>query len=107
MISISNVSKSYKGAPKPALNDVSLEIAKGDFVFLVGASGSGKSSLLRLMFREEIPTAGSVFVLGENLVTTPSRRIPFFRRRIGVVFKTSDCFQTKPFLRMWHSPLKF
>jgi cell division transport system ATP-binding protein len=87
MISISNVSKQYRGSARPALNNVSLEIAKGDFVFLVGASGSGKSSLMRLMLREDVPTKGSVHVLGENLVGIPSRRIPFFRRRLGVVFQ--------------------
>ena len=87
MISISNVSKQYRGSARPALNNVSLEIAKGDFVFLVGASGSGKSSLMRLMLREDVPTKGSVNVLGENLVGIPSRRVPFFRRRLGVVFQ--------------------
>ena len=87
MISISNVTKTYKGSPKPALDGVSLEIEKGDFVFLVGASGSGKSSLLRLMLREEVPSKGDVFVLGENLVAIPSRRVPYFRRKIGVVFQ--------------------
>jgi cell division transport system ATP-binding protein len=87
MISISNVTKTYKGSPKPALDGVSLEIEKGDFVFLVGASGSGKSSLLRLMLREELPSKGDVFVLGENLVAIPSRRVPYFRRKIGVVFQ--------------------
>ena len=87
MISISNVSKQYRGSARPALNNVSLEIAKGDFVFLVGASGSGKSSLMRLMLREDVPTKGSVHVLGENLVGIPSRRVPFFRRRLGVVFQ--------------------
>jgi cell division transport system ATP-binding protein len=87
MISISNVSKQYKGSARPALNNVSLEIGKGDFVFLVGASGSGKSSLMRLMLREDVPTKGSVHVLGENLVGIPSRRVPFFRRRLGVVFQ--------------------
>lgn len=87
MISIANASKHYKGAPKPALNNVSLEVEKGDFVFLVGASGSGKSSLMRLMLREDVPTKGSVHVLGENLVGIPSRRVPFFRRRLGVVFQ--------------------
>jgi cell division transport system ATP-binding protein len=66
---------------------VSLEVAKGDFVFLVGASGSGKSSLMRLMLREDVPTKGTVNVLGENLVGIPSRRVPFFRRRLGVVFQ--------------------
>ncbi|MFM1956604.1 MAG: hypothetical protein RLZ41_3 [Actinomycetota bacterium] len=87
MITISNVSKQYRGSARPALNNVSLEIAKGDFVFLVGASGSGKSSLMRLMLREDVPTKGSVHVLGENLVGIPSRRVPFFRRRLGVVFQ--------------------
>ncbi len=87
MISISNVTKQYKGSPRPALNAVSLEIVKGALVFLVGASGSGKSSLMRLMLREDVPTSGSVHVLGENLVGIPSRRIPFFRRRLGVVFQ--------------------
>ena len=87
MISISNVSKQYRGSARPALNNVSLEVAKGDFVFLVGASGSGKSSLMRLMLREDVPTKGSIHVLGENLVGIPSRRVPFFRRRLGVVFQ--------------------
>jgi cell division transport system ATP-binding protein len=87
MISISNVSKQYRGSARPALNNVSLEVSKGDFVFLVGASGSGKSSLMRLMLREDVPTKGSVHVLGENLVGIPSRRVPFFRRRLGVVFQ--------------------
>lgn len=87
MISISNVTKQYKGAPRPALDDVSIEIDKGDFVFLVGTSGSGKSSLLRLMLREDVPSKGSVSVLGENLVAIASRRIPQFRRNIGMVFQ--------------------
>lgn len=87
MIRIENVTKQYKGSSRPALKNVSLEIEKGDFVFLVGASGSGKSSLMRLMLREDIPTSGSVHVMGENLVAIPSRRIPFFRRKLGVVFQ--------------------
>ena len=87
MISISKVTKTYKGAQRPALNEVSIEIEKGDFVFLVGESGSGKSSLMRLMLREDTTTKGSVFVLGENLSKIPSRRIPNFRRKLGVVFQ--------------------
>jgi cell division transport system ATP-binding protein len=87
MISVQNVTKKYKGTPRPALDKVSLEIEKGDFVFLVGASGSGKSSLMRLMLREDIPNSGSVHVLGENLVGLPARRVPFFRRKLGVVFQ--------------------
>jgi cell division transport system ATP-binding protein len=87
MISVQNVTKKYKGTPRPALDQVSLEIEKGDFVFLVGASGSGKSSLMRLMLREDIPNSGAVHVLGENLVGLPARRVPFFRRNLGVVFQ--------------------
>ena len=87
MISMRNVTKQYKGAPRAALDDVSIEIDKGDFVFLVGTSGSGKSSLLRLMLREDVPSKGSVSVLGENLVAIASRRIPQFRRNIGMVFQ--------------------
>lgn len=95
MIRIENVTKQYKGSSRPALNNVSLEIEKGDFVFLVGASGSGKSSLMRLMLREDIPTNGSVHVMGENLVAIPSRRIPFFRRKLGVVFQDFRLLPTK------------
>ena len=58
-----------------------------DFVFLVGASGSGKSSLLRMMLREDVPSKGSIFVLGENLISIPARRVPYFRRNIGMVFQ--------------------
>lgn len=87
MIRIENVTKKYRGTSRPALNNVSLEIEKGDFVFLVGASGSGKSSLMRLMLREDVPSSGSVHVLGENLVGIPSRRVPYFRRKLGVVFQ--------------------
>jgi len=87
MIRIDNVTKHYRGANRPALNGVSLEIEKGDFVFLVGASGSGKSSLMRLILREDVPNSGSVFVLGENLRRIPGRRVPYFRRKMGMVFQ--------------------
>jgi len=87
MIRIDNVTKHYRGAQRPALDGVSLEIEKGDFVFLVGASGSGKSSLMRLILREDIPNSGGVFVLGENLRRIPGRRVPYFRRKLGMVFQ--------------------
>ena len=87
MIRIQNVTKQYPGNSRPALDRVSLEVEKGDFVFLVGASGSGKSSLMRLMLREDVPTSGTVHVLGDNLATISSRRVPFFRRKLGVVFQ--------------------
>jgi len=87
MIRIDNVTKQYRGANRPALDGVSLEIDKGDFVFLVGASGSGKSSLMRLILREDVPNSGIVHVLGENLRRIPGRRVPYFRRKMGMVFQ--------------------
>ena len=66
MISLQRVSKMYKNGVV-ALDDVSIEVEKGEFVFLVGPSGSGKSSSLRLLLREEDPTSGEVFVAGKNL----------------------------------------
>lgn len=87
MIRLENVYKTYRGSANAALDDVSLNIERGDFVFLVGSSGSGKSSLLRLMLREEKADSGNVLVLGENLSKIPSRRVSQLRRRLGVVFQ--------------------
>jgi cell division transport system ATP-binding protein len=87
MIRFDSVTKRYRGAPRPALDDVTLEIGAGEFVFLVGASGSGKSSLLRLMLREEKPTSGEIHVLGQRLTSISTRKVPYFRRSLGVVFQ--------------------
>lgn len=87
MIRLDNVSKTYRGAGESALTGIDLEIARGEFVFLVGASGSGKSSLLRLLLREEKPDSGELFVLGESLKSMPQRQVPKYRRRLGVVFQ--------------------
>ena len=87
MIRFDHVTKSYSGTSRPALNDVSLEIRSGEFVFLVGASGSGKSSFLRLVLKEERASKGDVHVLGRHLNTLASRKVPFFRRSLGVVFQ--------------------
>jgi cell division transport system ATP-binding protein len=87
MILFDDVSKMYRSAPKPALNNVSITIGAGEFVFLVGASGSGKSSLLRLVLKEEAPSSGEIHVLGQDLRRIPSRKVPLFRRSLGVVFQ--------------------
>lgn len=87
MIRFDEVSKTYSRKARPALDGISLEILKGEFVFLVGASGSGKSTLIRMVLREESPTSGEVHVLGQRLKALPSRRVPFFRRNLGVVFQ--------------------
>ena len=87
MIRLEAVSKTYHGAGYAALSSIDLEIDRGEFVFLVGASGSGKSSLLRLLLREEKPDSGGLYVLGENLGSLPQRRVASYRRQLGVVFQ--------------------
>ena len=87
MILFDQVSKVYRGAARPALTGVSLDVQPGEFVFLVGSSGSGKSTLLRLVLKEERPSAGSVHVLGQDLRRIPARKVPHFRRNLGVVFQ--------------------
>mgnify|MGYP002642774958 FL=1 len=86
MITLENVSKSYaKG--QPALNDVSLHIDKGEFVFIVGNSGSGKSTLIKLLLKELEPTSGTIIVNDQNLGKMKRRKIPKYRRGVGVVFQ--------------------
>jgi cell division transport system ATP-binding protein len=87
MIRFDHVSKSYKGTPRPALDDLTTEILRGEFVFVVGASGSGKSTFLRLILREEKATRGRLHVLGQDLSTISNRKVPYFRRNVGVVFQ--------------------
>ncbi|WP_108250413.1 cell division ATP-binding protein FtsE [Planctomonas deserti] len=87
MIRFDSVSKIYSGTSKPALNDVTLEILRGEFVFLVGASGSGKSTFLRLVLKEDKPTKGTIHVLGQQLSQLSGRKVPYYRRNLGVVFQ--------------------
>ena len=87
MINFDNVSKQYKNSSTPALNDINLNIEQGEFVFLVGQSGSGKSSLLRLLLKEEKPSSGTVTVDGINVGKLPNRKVPAFRRTMGIVFQ--------------------
>ena len=87
MINFDSVSKQYKNSNTPALDDINLNIEQGDFVFLVGQSGSGKSSLLRLLLKEEKPTSGTVTVDGINVAKLPNRKVPAFRRTMGIVFQ--------------------
>jgi cell division transport system ATP-binding protein len=87
VIRFENVTKLYPGQDKPALDSVSIEIVKGEFVFLVGLSGSGKSTFLRLILREERPTSGTIHVAGKDLGTLAAHKVPELRRQVGTVFQ--------------------
>lgn len=86
MIQFNNVSKKYDNGTH-ALKDINLSIDKGDFVFVVGSSGAGKSTFLKLMMREEVPSTGSIIVEDVDLTKIKKRDIPKFRRRLGIVFQ--------------------
>ena len=85
MIVMSHVTKAYGGVA--ALDDVTLHIARGEFVFLTGPSGAGKSTMIRLLHMEEKPTDGTMMVGGMNLNRLPRRYVPRLRRNLGVVFQ--------------------
>jgi cell division transport system ATP-binding protein len=87
MIRFDEVSKVYATGQRPALDKVSVDIERGEFVFVVGASGSGKSTMLRLVLKEERATSGTVHVAGRNLATLSSWKVPQLRRSIGTVFQ--------------------
>jgi cell division transport system ATP-binding protein len=87
VIRFDNVSKSYSKEDRPALRDVSLEVERGEFVFMVGSSGSGKSTFLRLILREERATYGQVHVLGKDLARLSNWKVPQMRRQLGTVFQ--------------------
>jgi len=87
VIKFENVTKVYPKSDKPALDNISLEVEKGEFVFLVGLSGSGKSTFLRLVLREEPPTTGLIHVAGKDLKTLSNWKVPQLRRQVGTVFQ--------------------
>jgi cell division transport system ATP-binding protein len=95
MIRFENVTKHYPSQQRPALRDVTLEVEKGEFVFLVGASGSGKSTFLRLVLKEEKPTQGGIHVAGKDLARLSNWKVPALRRQIGTVFQDFRLLPTK------------
>jgi cell division transport system ATP-binding protein len=87
VIRLDRVTKLYRTSTRPALDQVSVEVGKGEFVFLIGPSGSGKSTFLRLLLREDVPTRGTILVGDLDVARLPRRRVPGLRQRIGCVFQ--------------------
>lgn len=87
MIRFDSVSKRFSGQKRAAVSELTFEIERGEFVFLVGPSGSGKSSVLRLVLREDVASSGEVHVLGQDLRAIPAAKVPFYRRNLGMVFQ--------------------
>ena len=87
MIKFEHVTVNYPGQHRPALDDVSVEVEKGEFVFLVGESGSGKSTFLRMVLRETRPNTGRVYVAGKEINRIAGWKVPALRRQIGTVFQ--------------------
>ena len=98
MIRFNHVSKVYDRGMRPALDDVDIKINRDEFVFLVGASGSGKSTFLRLVIREERPTKGRIHVLGRDLSKISSWKVPQLRQEIGFVFQDFRLLDNKTVL---------
>ncbi|MFG1771379.1 cell division ATP-binding protein FtsE [Nocardia salmonicida] len=90
-----NVSKSYPTSTRPALDNVSVDVDKGEFVFIIGPSGSGKSTFMRLLLKEEAPTSGEIRVADFRVDKLPGRKVPKLRQRIGCVFQDFRLLQQK------------
>ncbi|MEU4414318.1 cell division ATP-binding protein FtsE [Nocardia salmonicida] len=95
MITMRNVSKSYPTSTRPALDNVSVDVDKGEFVFIIGPSGSGKSTFMRLLLKEEAPTSGEIRVADFRVDKLPGRKVPKLRQRIGCVFQDFRLLQQK------------
>ena len=96
MIRFEKVTKNYPGPGKPALDQVTVDIDKGEFVYLVGQSGSGKSTALRLVLRELRPTTGRVYVAGKEINRMAGWKVPRLRRQVGTVFQDFRLLPTRP-----------
>jgi cell division transport system ATP-binding protein len=94
MIKLHRVTKYYENKI-PAINDINLNISKGDFVFITGPSGAGKSTLIKLIFSSEKPNSGEIVVNGKNITRMLPKEIPYFRRSVGVVFQDFRLIQNR------------
>lgn len=99
MIHFQQVSVDYPSGVR-ALNDITLSICRGDFTFIVGSTGSGKSTLLRLLYRDLLPTSGTVVVDGQDVSALKPSQVPYFRRKLGIVFQD---FKLLPQKNVWEN----
>jgi cell division transport system ATP-binding protein len=94
MIQMYNVSKVYSNGVR-ALDNINVEIERGEFIFLIGPSGAGKSTFLKMIFREELPSEGHVIIDGRNVEALKDSKVPYLRRNIGVVFQDFKLLKNK------------
>lgn len=94
LVQFYNVSKIYANGVK-ALNDVSLKIDRGEFIFLMGSSGAGKSTFIKMLYREELPTRGQIFLASRSIVRMKKSDVPRLRRNIGIVFQDFKLLENK------------
>jgi cell division transport system ATP-binding protein len=87
VITLDRVTKTYPKSRRPALDDVNVNVEKGEFVFFIGPSGSGKSTFIRLLLKEDTPTTGKVLVAGRDVATIRPWKVPQLRRSVGCVFQ--------------------
>ena len=95
MIDFEHVSKQYKKGTKPALEDINFHVDDGEFVFLLGHSGAGKSTFLKLIQMEEKPTEGKIYINDQDLTTIKRRKVPYLRRQMGAVFQDFRLIEKK------------
>ncbi|WXR60908.1 cell division ATP-binding protein FtsE [Peptostreptococcaceae bacterium AGR-M142] len=95
MIEFINVSKEFDKSKKKALSNVSVKIEKGEFVFLVGSSGAGKSTFMKLIMKEQEASSGFIILEGKDITNIPKREIPYIRRSMGVVFQDFRLLENK------------
>ena len=99
MIKMKNVYKKYPNGVV-ASNGINIEIDRGEFVYVVGPSGAGKSTFIKMIYREEVPTSGDILFKNTNLAKLRQKQVPYFRRRIGVVFQD---FKLLPMLNVYEN----
>ena len=95
MIEFENVSMTYFDEETPTVDNINIKIDSGEFVFVVGKSGAGKSTLLKMFLREITPTGGKIFIDDEDISKIKQRKLPYYRRKVGVVFQNYRLLETK------------